>query len=72
MTALGIYTTETGMDYECSFSLEDQSAIARGPLPKSDVGKGVATLSGFVEVFAESEEEAKIKLGQKLGKGCFR
>jgi len=62
MIKLGVCTTKDGKRYDCNFYLDDKRAEAIGPLPKDQHGaRGIAT-----EVFAENEEEAKIKLGQRL------
>jgi len=69
MIDLGIYQTTSGKEYDCHFRPDEKIAHAVGPLPEpGQVGsRGVA-----FEVRAESEQEAKQKLTEKIGPGIWR
>ena len=66
---IGLYRTKEGLSYDCQFIPDANLAQAVGPLPAPrQVGaRGVA-----FEVEAESEEEAREKLAEKIGPGYYQ
>lgn len=64
---LGEYHTQDGEHYDCIFYPKKKIAKAIGPLPKF----GIGSRGPKVEVTAESEEEARRKLSERLGPGNY-
>jgi len=63
----GIHTSKDGKIYDLKFRPEAKNAIALGPLP--EIGESVSDIA--FEVDAESEDEAKKRLIQKIESGQF-
>lgn len=68
MIELGIYQTQDDKEYDCYFIPDEQTAKAVGSLPPpGQIGaRGVA-----FTVRAESEQEARQNLTNKIGPGQF-
>jgi hypothetical protein len=66
MIELGNYRAKNGKDYLCFFSPDKKIAKAKDPLAKSVQSRFLGTK---FEVKAESEQEAKQKLAEKIGPG---
>ena len=62
---LGIYNKIDGKSYACFFFPENKKAEAQGPLDR-------AGTTGIIQVDADSEEEARQELAQKLRPGAFK
>jgi len=67
MSHLGIYQTDKNERFVCYFSPEKKQASAIGPFFDNNVMKAKT----FVEVAAETEEDAKNKLSEAMGNGDF-
>jgi len=68
MVMLGTYQAQDDKKYDCHFTLDEQTARAIGPLPRS--GQAGPRPVAF-EVGAKSEQEAKQKLAEAIGPGYW-
>jgi hypothetical protein len=62
MKDLGIYKTFSAQSYRCHFDSDNQTAIARGPLPALEIA---------FQVSAKDEQQAAGKLFDTIGRGVF-